>query len=207
MDVIKSEVYSWAAETSQEHVAIEICKAWFLSGERSECIKLYPMDDGCGQADWQAINNNRQKLFRWFDGQSARAVARTRLLRNAILTALPTERRARVSGDKTTYLLIILTKEVSRIITAALMQERDMSQQIKSLRKVLDSLESSISGVDKTRARVQRGLKHVNSHRNYFSFLMVLEKKIAGIPTRSVFAMRCPHVFARLRNAGMCSYE
>jgi hypothetical protein len=69
------------------------------------------------------------------------------------LTALPTERRARVSGDKTTYLLIILTKEVSRIITAALMQERDMSQQIKSLRKVLDSLESSISGVDKTRAR------------------------------------------------------
>ncbi|HBZ0720794.1 TPA: tRNA-(guanine-N1)-methyltransferase [Klebsiella oxytoca] len=153
MDVIKSEVYSWAAETSQEHVAIEICKAWFLSGERSECIKLYPMDDGCGRADWQAINNNRQKLFRWFDGQSARAVARTRLLRNAILTALPTERRARVSGDKTTYLLIILTKEVSRIITAALMQERDMSQQIKSLRKVLDSLESSISGVDKTRAR------------------------------------------------------
>jgi hypothetical protein len=59
MDVIKSEVYSWAAETSQEHVAIEICKAWFLSGERSECIKLYPMDDGCGQADWQAINNRQ----------------------------------------------------------------------------------------------------------------------------------------------------
>ena len=38
MNEIKSEVYSWAAETSQEHVAIEICKAWFLSGERSECI-------------------------------------------------------------------------------------------------------------------------------------------------------------------------
>jgi hypothetical protein len=111
------------------------------------------MDDAYGQADWRAINNNRQKLFRWFDGQSARAVARTRLLRNAILTALPAERRARVSGDKTTYLLIILTKEVSRIITAALLQERDMSQQINSLRKVLDSLESSLNGVDKTRAR------------------------------------------------------
>jgi len=153
MNEIKSEVYSWAAETSQEHVAIEICKAWFVSGECSEYIKLYPMDDAYGQADWRAINNNRQKLFRWFDGQSARAVARTRLLRNAILTALPAERRARVSGDKTTYLLIILTKEVSRIITAALLQERDMSQQINSLRKALDSLESSISGVDKTRAR------------------------------------------------------
>lgn len=177
MNEIKSEVYSWAAETSQEHVAIEICKAWFVSGECSEYIKLYPMDDAYGQADWRAINNNRQKLFRWFDGQSARAVARTRLLRNAILTALPAERRARVSGDKTTYLLIILTKEVSRIITAALLQERDMSQQINSLRKVLDSLESSLNGVDKTRARVQRGLKHVNSHRNYFSFLMVREKK------------------------------
>lgn len=164
------------------------------------------MDDAYGQADWRAINNNRQKLFRWFDGQSARAVARTRLLRNAILTALPAERRARVSGDKTTYLLIILTKEVSRIITAALLQERDMSQQINSLRKVLDSLESSLNGVDKrARARVQRGLKHVNACRNYF--FDGSREKIADILTLSVFAMRCPHVFARLRNAGMCSYE
>ena len=153
LEELKREIFNWAVERGQEHVAIEITRMWFRMGGNTSTVKLHQMEDPMGNADWRAINNNRQKLFRWFDGQSARAVARTRLLRNAILTALPAERRARVSGDKTTYLLIILTKEVSRIITAALLQERDMSQQINSLRKVLDSLESSLNGVDKTRAR------------------------------------------------------
>lgn len=148
MNDIKSEIYLWVAETSQEHVTIEICKVWFRNGGNTAGIQLYPIADEHGNADFRSINTNRQKLFRWLGGDSVKSISKTRMLYPAILEALPAERRAKISKDQTAYLLVMLNKEVSKIITSTLLQERDMSQHIKSLRYVLDRLDAMSNSVN-----------------------------------------------------------
>ncbi|EEF0958088.1 hypothetical protein DJ843_19440, partial [Salmonella enterica subsp. enterica serovar Typhi] len=59
LDELKREIFNWAAERGQEHVAIEITRMWFRMGGNTSCVKLHPMEDSKGNADWRAINNNR----------------------------------------------------------------------------------------------------------------------------------------------------
>ena len=71
--IIKYEIELWAAEKGQEHVAIEISRAHFLILRGDKPSRLHPIEDGAGNADWKAINNNRQQIFRWLRGNSPAA--------------------------------------------------------------------------------------------------------------------------------------
>ncbi|NRK12098.1 hypothetical protein F3B08_23575, partial [Salmonella enterica subsp. enterica serovar Typhi] len=89
LDELKREIFNWAAERGQEHVAIEITRMWFRMGGNTNCVKLHPMEDSKGNADWRAINNNRQQIFRWLRGETKAARIKTKALAMAMEAALP----------------------------------------------------------------------------------------------------------------------
>ncbi|MDP0699483.1 tRNA-(guanine-N1)-methyltransferase, partial [Klebsiella pneumoniae] len=68
IDIVRSEVESWASEQGQEHVAIEISRAYLQIIRDKSQSRLHVIEDEQGRADWKAINNNRQQIFRWLRG-------------------------------------------------------------------------------------------------------------------------------------------
>jgi hypothetical protein len=78
IEELKREIFSWAAESGQELVAIEISRMWFRLGGNTGALKLHQIEDADGKADWRAINNNRQQIFRWLRGETKAARTKTK---------------------------------------------------------------------------------------------------------------------------------
>ncbi|MFJ5331704.1 toxin YdaT family protein [Pectobacterium versatile] len=144
MDIqaLKNEVEAWAAEEGQETVAIEITRQFFVAGG-SPHIRLNQIEQG-GVVNWKAINNNRQQIFRWLRGDSKAAMRKIKTLAPAISEALPAERRARITGDTINYLLSMFLRNVSAVVTAILLNDRDISRQAQATHKSLDAVLDSM---------------------------------------------------------------
>lgn len=130
IEKLKSEIAGWAAERGQEHVAIEISRMWLLFGTESKTVRLYPIEDEFGCADWRAINTNRQDIFRWLRGESKASRAKIREMADAMAAALPAERRARLGGASVQYLLSVAIREFAAAIIAILLGANDTPQLI-----------------------------------------------------------------------------
>ncbi|OSC45880.1 toxin YdaT family protein [Klebsiella pneumoniae] len=113
IEELKREIFSWAAESGQELVAIEISRMWFRLGGNTGVLKLHQIEDADGKADWRAINNNRQQIF----------------LAKAMEAALPAERYARLDMS-TQYLICVAIREFAAAIIALLLEARDGPQQV-----------------------------------------------------------------------------
>lgn len=129
IEELKREVFSWAAESGQEHVAIEITRMWFRFGGNNNAVKLHEIESVDGVADWRAINNNRQQIFRWLRGETKAARAKTTALAKAMEAALPAERYARLDMS-TQYLICVAIREFAAAIIALLLEARDGPQQV-----------------------------------------------------------------------------
>ena len=129
IEELKREVFSWAAECGQEHVAIEITRMWFRFGGNNNAVKLHQIENADGIADWRAINNNRQLIFRWLRGETKAACRKALALAEAMEAALPAERYARL-GMTTQYLICVAIKEFAAAIIALLLDARDRPQQV-----------------------------------------------------------------------------
>ncbi|HBH7051312.1 TPA: tRNA-(guanine-N1)-methyltransferase [Morganella morganii] len=139
--IIKDEVELWAAEKGQEHVAIEISRAHFLMLRSDKTPRLHPIEDGGGKADWKAINNNRQQIFRWLRGNSPAAERKFSELIPAIKAALPADRLARINGDESVnYLASLAIKEFAAAISETLLGSRDMSHCISKAVTALNAM-------------------------------------------------------------------
>ncbi|MEI3775550.1 toxin YdaT family protein [Pectobacterium brasiliense] len=127
--ILKNEVEAWAIEAGQETVAIEITRQFFIAGGDPH-IRLNDIECD-GVADWKAINNNRQQIFRWLRSDSKSAQRKVKALSNSIRMALPAERRARLSDEiSVMYLVSMAIREFSAAIIAILLNDRDMSHQL-----------------------------------------------------------------------------
>ena len=51
LEELKREIFSWAAESGQELVAIEISRMWFRLGGNTGVLKLHQIEDADGNAD------------------------------------------------------------------------------------------------------------------------------------------------------------
>lgn len=129
LEELKREIFNWAAESGQELVAIEISRMWFRLGGNTGLLKLHQIEDADGNADWRAINNNRQQIFRWLRGETKAARAKTMALVKAMEAALPAERYARL-GMSTQYLICVAIREFAAAIIALLLDARDGPQQV-----------------------------------------------------------------------------
>ncbi|HDT5902829.1 hypothetical protein J0894_02470 [Klebsiella oxytoca] len=129
LEELKREIFNWAAESGQELVAIEISRMWFRLGGNTGLLKLHQIEDADGNADWRAINNNRQQIFRWLRGETKAARAKTLALVKAMEAALPAERYARL-GMSTQYLICVAIREFAAAIIALLLDARDGPQQV-----------------------------------------------------------------------------
>lgn len=129
ISIVRSEIESWAAECGQEHVAIEISRAYLLL--KAGC-RLQPIEDDQGNADWKAINNNRQQFFRWLRSNSKAANKKIIELLPTIETALPAVRLARLRGDTLNYLASVAIQKFAAAMSEILLEGRDMSQQISN---------------------------------------------------------------------------
>jgi len=139
LDELKREILNWAAESGQELVAIEISRMWFRLGGNTEFLKLHQIEDVHGNADWRAINNNRQQIFRWLRGDTKAARTKAHVLTNAMEAALPAERYARLDMS-TQYLICVAIKEFAAAIIALLLDARDGPQQVaKALQAMRDT--------------------------------------------------------------------
>ncbi|WP_370906199.1 toxin YdaT family protein [Citrobacter koseri] len=129
LEELKREIFNWAAESGQELVAIEISRMWFRIGGNNGALRLHQIEDADGNADWRAINNNRQQIFRWLRGDTKAARAKTLTLAKAMEAALPAERYARL-GMTTQYLICVAIREFAAAIIALLLEARDGPQQV-----------------------------------------------------------------------------
>ncbi|SMG60192.1 toxin YdaT family protein [Cedecea sp. NFIX57] len=129
LDELKQEIFNWALESGQEMVAIEITRMWFRHGGNTGSVKLHPMEDLAGNADWRAINNNRQQIFRWLRGETRAAREKSQALAKAMEAALPAERYARL-GMTTQHLICVAIREFAAAIIALLLDARDGPQRI-----------------------------------------------------------------------------
>ncbi|WP_370685375.1 toxin YdaT family protein [Klebsiella quasipneumoniae] len=129
LEELKREIFNWAAESGQELVAIEISRMWFRLGGNTGSLKLHQIEDAKGNADWRAINNNRQQIFRWLRGETKASRAKTLALVKAMEAALPAERYARL-GMSTQYLICVAIREFAAAIIALLLDARDGPQQV-----------------------------------------------------------------------------
>ncbi|HBQ8718368.1 TPA: hypothetical protein L9R01_002348 [Klebsiella pneumoniae] len=129
LEELKREIFGWAAESGQELVAIEISRMWFRLGGNTGVLKLHQIEDADGNADWRAINNNRQQIFRWLRGETKAARTKTQTLAKAMEAALPAERYARLDMS-TQYLICVAIREFAAAIIALLLEARDGPQQV-----------------------------------------------------------------------------
>lgn len=114
IEELKREIFSWAAESGQELVAIEISRMWFRLGGNTGVLKLHQIEDADGKADWRAINNNRQQIFRWLRGETKAARTKTQALAKAMEAAL----------------ICVAIREFAAAIIALLLEARDGPQQV-----------------------------------------------------------------------------
>ncbi|OBU09830.1 toxin YdaT family protein [Morganella psychrotolerans] len=139
--IIKDEIEAWATEKGQEHVAIEISRALFLITHDNGQNRLHQIEDKTGNADWKAINNNRQQIFRWLRGTSPASDRKFSELIPAIEIALPADRLARVNGDDSVnYLASQAIKEFAAAMCETLLGSRDMSQRISKAVTALNAM-------------------------------------------------------------------
>ncbi|HEC2625679.1 TPA: hypothetical protein R2K43_000837 [Raoultella planticola] len=129
LEELKREIFNWAAESGQECVAIEISRMWFRLGGNPGSLKLHQIEDSEGKADWRAINNNRQLIFRWLRGDTKSSRAKAMALKRAMQAALPAERHARLDMP-TQYLICVAIREFAAAIIALLLEARDGPQQV-----------------------------------------------------------------------------
>lgn len=129
LEELKREIFSWATESGQELVAIEISRMWFRLGGNTGTLRLHQIEDADGNADWRAINNNRQQIFRWLRGETKAARTKTQTLAKAMEAALPAERYARLDMS-TQYLICVAIREFAAAIIALLLEARDGPQQV-----------------------------------------------------------------------------
>ncbi|WP_410015838.1 toxin YdaT family protein [Sodalis sp. C49] len=151
---IRAEIEAWAAERGQEYVAIEVCKCFFSLGLDRGSVRLCPVADEAGNADWKAIHNNRQQIFRWIRGDSNIARKKMAILLPAIREALPAERRARLEGNRSMhYLVSVANKEVAEAISAVLLQAnnneryREITEAIMALKELLPAVPQRLTTV------------------------------------------------------------
>lgn len=137
IDIVRSEVEDWAAEQGQEHVAIEISRAYTGLIKNG---RLNVIEDDKGRADWKAINNNRQQIFRWLRGDSPASLRKIVELMPAIEIALPASRLARVRGDTKNYLASIAIQRFADAISEILLEGRDMSHHINNVVIALNAI-------------------------------------------------------------------
>ncbi|MDY4367492.1 toxin YdaT family protein [Pectobacterium brasiliense] len=142
MERLKAEIEDWAIELGQEHVAIEICKRFFIMGGNGAAVRLSQIENN-GIADWRAINNNRQQIFRWLRGDSKAAKRKIQALEPAMLEALPVERRARIDSDTMNYLLSVFLRNASSVLIAVLLNDRDIGKHIQAAHVSLDAIFNS----------------------------------------------------------------
>ncbi|MCW7549226.1 toxin YdaT domain-containing protein [Photorhabdus sp. APURE] len=148
INAIKAEVEAWAAERGQEYVAIEISRMYFLLNDSFSQSRLHLIEDESGNADWKAINNNRQQIFRWLRSDSNAARRKISELLPAIEAALPAERRARLmSADNLNYLASIAIKEFAAAMSETLLGGRDMSHRIAVAISALNAMEPRLTNV------------------------------------------------------------
>ncbi|WP_088371769.1 toxin YdaT family protein [Photorhabdus luminescens] len=148
INAVKAEVEAWATERGQEYVAIEISRMYFLLNDSFSQSRLHLIEDESGNADWKAINNNRQQIFRWLRSDSNAARRKISELLPAIEAALPAERRARLtSTDNLNYLASIAIKEFAAAMSETLLGGRDMSHRIAVAISALNAMEPRLTNV------------------------------------------------------------
>lgn len=140
IDIVRSEIESWATENGQEHVAIEISRAYLRIIRDKSRSRLHVIENERGQADWKAINNNRQQIFRWLRGDSPASMRKIVELMPAIEIALPASRLARVRGDTKNYLASIAIQRFADAISEILLEGRDMSHHINNAVTALNAI-------------------------------------------------------------------
>ncbi|WP_337261257.1 MULTISPECIES: toxin YdaT family protein [unclassified Serratia (in: enterobacteria)] len=140
LEKLKNEVINWAAMKGQEHVTIEITRMWLKLCPGPQRVKLYQIENEQGEADAQAINTNRQAIFRWLRGESKASRAKLRELANAIAAALPAERRAHLEGNTVNLLISVLLRDVSNVVTAVLLDDRDAVRHIRTAHNSLNAI-------------------------------------------------------------------
>ncbi|WP_340615232.1 toxin YdaT family protein [Xenorhabdus thailandensis] len=141
INTLRAEVEAWAMERGQEHVAIEVSRMYFLLYRGGSQSRLHRIEDALGNADWKAINNNRQQIFRWLRSDTTAAQCKITELLPAIEAALPVERRARLTNeDNLNYLASIAIKEFAAAMSETLLGGRDMSRQIMNAITALNAI-------------------------------------------------------------------
>lgn len=148
ISTLKAEVEAWAMERGQEHVAIEVSRMYFLLYCGSSQFRLHRIEDALGNADWKAINNNRQQIFRWLRSESTAAQRKITELLPAIEAALPAERRAKLTNEaRLNYLASVAIKEFAAAISETLLGGRDMSHRIAIAISALNAIEPRLTNV------------------------------------------------------------
>ncbi|MEY0950295.1 toxin YdaT family protein [Providencia manganoxydans] len=140
IDIVRSEIESWASEHGQEHVAIEISRAYLRLVRDKSQGRLHVIEDENGRADWKAINNNRQQIFRWLRGDSSASLRKIAELMPAIEMALPASRLARLRGDTKNYLASVAIQLFADAISEVLLEGRDMSHHINNAVNALNAI-------------------------------------------------------------------
>ncbi|OWO84559.1 tRNA-(guanine-N1)-methyltransferase [Photorhabdus luminescens] len=121
---------------------------YFLLNDSFSQSRLHLIEDESGNADWKAINNNRQQIFRWLRSDSNAARRKISELLPAIEAALPAERRARLtSTDNLNYLASIAIKEFAAAMSETLLGGRDMSHRIAVAISALNAMEPRLTNV------------------------------------------------------------
>ncbi|CDG86546.1 toxin YdaT domain-containing protein [Xenorhabdus bovienii] len=148
ISTLKAEVEAWAIERGQEHVAIEVSRMYFLLCHGRSQSRLHQIEDGMGKANWKAINNNRQQIFRWLRSDSNAAQRKISELLPAIEAALPAERRARLtSADNLNYLASVAIREFAAAMSETLLGGRDMSHRIAIAVSALNAINPRLTNV------------------------------------------------------------
>ncbi|WP_340615183.1 toxin YdaT family protein [Xenorhabdus thailandensis] len=148
INTLRAEVEAWAMERGQEHVAIEVSRMYFLLGAGCSHHRLRQIEDATGNADWKAINNNRQQIFRWLRSDSNAAQRKITELLPAIEAALPAERRAKLMSEESlNYLASVAIREFAAAISETLLGGRDMSHRIAIAVSALNAIEPRLTNV------------------------------------------------------------
>ncbi|CAI0833621.1 toxin YdaT domain-containing protein [Serratia fonticola] len=144
IEKLKNEVIGWAATCGQQHVAIEISRMWLNSSAKPRKVRLYPIENKFGEVDLRAINVNKQAIFRWLRSDSIAASAKVQELAKALTEALPAERRARLEGRTVNYLISMLLRDTSNMITAILLEDRSITQHVLRVQNALHALQHQL---------------------------------------------------------------
>ncbi|HGJ5890550.1 MULTISPECIES: toxin YdaT family protein [Arsenophonus] len=140
IQALKDEIEIWAMASGQERVAIEVSRMYFQLNSGGK-PRLSQIEDKAGQADWKAINNNRQQIFRWLRGDSKAAKQKFCDLIPAIMAVLPAEQKAKIDGNRINYLASIAIKQFAAAMSETLLGGHDISRQITNAVTALNAIQ------------------------------------------------------------------